>query len=163
MAWQPRSRNKRPLSGERGAALIEFAFAFPVFFLLIYALLAYGILFTLQQSMVLAAEEGVRAAIALDPDHSGYPIDYPTAVTTTARDEARSRLQWLPSHYSAVFDKDENLKVTFDPATRLLTLEVVYPETTTGDNQIIPLIVLPGLGEIPPMPEALRAEASFQL
>jgi len=144
---------------QRGAALIEFAFAFPVFFLLVYALLAYGILFTLQQSMVLAAEEGVRAAIAFDPDHPNYA----TNVTMTARDEARSRLQWLPSHYSAVFDADENLKVTFDPATRLLTLEVVYPETTTGDNQIIPLIEFPGLGKIPPMPEALRAEASFQL
>lgn len=145
---------------QRGAVLIEFAFVFPVFFLLVYALLAYGITFMLQQGMVLAAEEGVRAAIAIDPDQFSKQSDYEDKVIKTAKEVAKDRLQWLPRYYREVFDK--NLTATLDPTTRVLTLQVVYPKAT-GSHPIIPLIEFPGLGKIPPMPERLQAEASFRL
>ncbi|RCX29776.1 TadE/TadG family type IV pilus assembly protein [Thioalbus denitrificans] len=154
MAWQPRSRHKRSRSGERGAALIEFAFAFPLLFLLVYSLLAYGILFTLQQSMTLAAEEGARAAIAVDPD---YP-DYALQVQTRARTTAMNRLAWLPETYRDVLSA--NIVVVID-AGNVATLRVRYPDY--AGNPIIPAITLPGLGSVPPYPADLRAEASIQL
>lgn len=42
---------------------MEFAAAFVVFFLVCYAILTYGLIFTAQQSVTLAAEEGARAAL----------------------------------------------------------------------------------------------------
>jgi Flp pilus assembly protein TadG len=48
---------------QKGAAAIEFAFVFPVFFLVFYGIITYGIIFLAQQSITLAAAEGARAAL----------------------------------------------------------------------------------------------------
>jgi len=48
---------------QRGAAVIEFAFVFPVFFVIFYAVITYGLIFAAQQSITLAAAEGARAAL----------------------------------------------------------------------------------------------------
>lgn len=49
--------------GQRGVAAIEFALIFPVFFMLLYGIITYGVIFLAQQSIALAAEEGARAAL----------------------------------------------------------------------------------------------------
>lgn len=49
---------------QRGAYAIEFALVFPLFFLVVYATLTYGLIFTAQQSMNYAAESGARAALS---------------------------------------------------------------------------------------------------
>lgn len=46
-----------------GAYAVEYAFIFPVFFLLFYATLAYGMIFTMRLGLQHAAEEGARAAL----------------------------------------------------------------------------------------------------
>lgn len=56
-------RNGGRLANQRGAYAIEFALVFVVFFLVVYGLLTYGLIFTAQQSVALAAEEGARAAL----------------------------------------------------------------------------------------------------
>lgn len=62
----------RPGSGRRvdyaprrqsGVYAIEFALVFPVFFLLFYGVLTFGLIFTAQQSLTLAAEDGARATL----------------------------------------------------------------------------------------------------
>ncbi len=46
-----------------GAAAIEFALVFPLFFVIFYAIITYGLIFVAQQSITLAAAEGARAAL----------------------------------------------------------------------------------------------------
>ena len=62
----------RPCSGRRvdyapgrqsGVYAIEFAIVFPIFFLLFYGVLTFGLIFTAKQSLTLAAEDGARATL----------------------------------------------------------------------------------------------------
>ena len=48
---------------QKGAAAIEFAIIFPIFFLIFYAIVTYGLIFAAQQTITLAASEGARAAV----------------------------------------------------------------------------------------------------
>lgn len=48
---------------QRGASAIEFALVFPLFFLIFYAIITYGLIMVAQQSVTLAAAEGARAAL----------------------------------------------------------------------------------------------------
>ena len=60
---------------QRGATAIEFAFVFPVFFMLFYGCLVYGLIFLIRLGLQHAAEDGVRAALR-------YPaITYPQGNT----------------------------------------------------------------------------------
>lgn len=55
-----RTRRQR----QRGNAAIEFALVFPIFFLILYAIVTYSMVFLVQQSLTAAAGEGARAALA---------------------------------------------------------------------------------------------------
>lgn len=48
---------------QKGTAAIEFAIIFPIFFLIFYAVVTYGLIFVAQQTITLAASEGARAAV----------------------------------------------------------------------------------------------------
>lgn len=52
---------------QRGAYAIEFALVFLIFFSLIYAIVSFGIFFTLRLSLQNAAEDGARAALRYQP------------------------------------------------------------------------------------------------
>ena len=69
---------------QQGAAAIEFAFLFPIFFLIFYAIITYGLIFAAQQTLALAAAEGARAAVR-------YP-SVPTGGTMTKPAQLQARL-----------------------------------------------------------------------
>lgn len=48
---------------QRGATAIEFAMLFPLFFIILYAVITFSVIFVAQQNLTLAAEEGARAAL----------------------------------------------------------------------------------------------------
>jgi Flp pilus assembly protein TadG len=48
---------------QRGVAAVEFALVFPLFFLIFYGILTFGMIFVIQQSLTFAATEGARAAL----------------------------------------------------------------------------------------------------
>lgn len=48
---------------QRGAALVEFSLVVVLFFVLLYGIVAYGLMLALKQSVTNAANEGARAAI----------------------------------------------------------------------------------------------------
>lgn len=76
---------------QRGATALEFAFVFPVFFMLFYATVHFGLVFTARMSLQHAAEEGARAALRWHPpaeQAGGSPPgqgngDEPACVATT--------------------------------------------------------------------------------
>lgn len=48
---------------QTGVSAIEFALVFPVFFMILYAIISYGLIMVAQQSISLAAAEGARASV----------------------------------------------------------------------------------------------------
>ena len=69
---------------QQGAAAVEFAILFPIFFLIFYAIITYGLIFAAQQTLTLAAAEGARAAVR-------YP-SVPAGGTMTKQAQLQARL-----------------------------------------------------------------------
>lgn len=84
-------RPPRPASlRQRGVYALEWALIFPVFFILLYACISYGLAFLVSQSLQLAAEDAARAALRYQ---NNRPARLQAAVTT-----AQQHLQWLPAN-----------------------------------------------------------------
>ncbi|GAC1628193.1 MAG: hypothetical protein NVS9B10_17870 [Nevskia sp.] len=128
---------------------------FPVLFAVTYAGIAYGLVFFLQQRVNFAAQEGVRAAIAVDPAQ-GVGGSYLTAVTTAASTAvvrnfvaAGAPTSPAPARLLATVVSPDS------PATGLVTVTVTYSLTTP--DVLFPTVDLPGIGPIPVIPPTLSA------
>jgi len=91
---------------QRGVYALEWAFIFPVFFLLTYAIICYGLTFLVRESMQFAVEEGARAALR-------YPVGQSSSNWNDrrmlSRQAVRDSLDWLPS---AIRPTDADVKFT---------------------------------------------------
>ena len=78
----------------QGVVAVEFAIVFPIFFLIFYAVVTYGLIFAAQQTLTLAAAEGARAAVR-------YPVQLSAntsqlvARKSAACAMANSAVEWL--------------------------------------------------------------------
>ena len=78
----------------KGVVAVEFAIVFPIFFLIFYAIVTYGLIFAAQQTLTLAAAEGARAAVR-------YPAQLSPGSTqliarkSAACSMANSAVDWL--------------------------------------------------------------------
>lgn len=144
---------------QRGAAAIEFGLIFILFFAIFYAIVSYSLAMLIMQGLSHAAEEGARAALAVDPLAYAGPAAYTDAVETAAETQAAQALAWLPdkAHQQIV----ENNKVTATVVGNLLTVTVTYPNYAT--NGLIPTLTLPGVGAVPRLPTDLVGQASLQI
>jgi Flp pilus assembly protein TadG len=147
---------------ERGAVAIEFALLFVLFFALFYALVSYAIVLLLQSAFVHAAEEGARAAIAVDRLAYTSSASYFTdGVDPRARSTVGESLDWLPTKSKNKVLGSNNGAVQVSMAGNQLTVRVVY-EGYTGDP-LIPIITLPGIGQVPKMPDDIVGTAVIEL
>ena len=158
------AREVRDRRRERGASAIEFALVFPFFFGLIYVMLNYGLLFTLQHSLPEAAKESARSTVACDPvKRENDPDGYEACVTNRARATAAAALDWLPADLRSriLGAGNEGVQVTFDTdeVPGSWTVEVLLELPDYAAAPIFPTIELFGLGEVPPLPERLAARA----
>lgn len=149
---------------QRGAAAIEFALIFIPFFALFYALVSYGLVMALLQGMTLAAEEGARAAIAVD--RSAFSDDAAwlnTGITPRVRQQVGDSLDWLPENVKTHVLGDGNtlVGVTLDEDTDILQVQVRYADYAT--TPLIPMLILPGIGPVPRMGSQLLAQANIRL
>ncbi|QQC64938.1 TadE/TadG family type IV pilus assembly protein [Paraburkholderia ginsengisoli] len=60
---QRHSVHLRRTQAQRGATAIEFALVFPLFFMILYAIITFSLILVAQQNLTLAASEGARAAL----------------------------------------------------------------------------------------------------
>ncbi len=136
---------------QRGAAAIEFALAFPLFFVLFYGIVAYSLIMTLEQSLTHAAAEGARAAVAVDPASFGDDEAYKNEIKERACASASGSLAWLPDPLTckSEFQSDSGI------ATVTVTLEYSVPS--------VPVIQFPFLPKIPDVPDPLVVSASARL
>lgn len=141
---------------QRGASAVEFAFVFPILFLLVYGVIVYSYVYVIQQSITYGAQQSAEAAVAVNPQ----PDD-----TLNARIEQRVRavavqsLNWLPANQLARVTgaNGERVQVLFqtidtDQSVVRVTLEFQVPG-------LFPTLTLPLVGNIPPLPQQLRAQA----
>lgn len=136
---------------QKGAAAIEFALVFVIFFAVLYGLISYSLPLLLMQSFNQAAADGVRRSVALDPATTGYPA----LVIQRAKATALAQLSWIPAPFKFL---PEHVTATYDGTT--LTVKIKYPSANL--NAVLPALVLPGIGKVPNLPANLTAQSSLQ-
>lgn len=94
---------------QNGAAAIEFAILFPIFFLIFYAVVTYGLIFAAQQTLTLAAAEGARAAVR-------YP-SVPSGSTMTKAAQLQARLTAACATANVATDWLKNIGAGFGTAS----------------------------------------------
>lgn len=149
------ARSARLPARQRGTAVIEFALVFIVFFGLFYAIVSYGLVFVLLQGFSYAANEGARAAIAVDPMKYASASDYlDNGVRPRVRQTISSALSWLPAkaYTTAVGANGGNVTVELTPLGAI-RVAITYPDY--AGNPLIPFLTLPGLGQVPRVPANL--------
>ena len=156
----PSSRKNRAfidgLRRQRGAAAVEFAIVFVVFFALFYAIVSYGMVFMLLQGFSFAANEGARAAIAVDRMKYANEQEYlANGVRPRVQKIVSDVLGWLPSkaYDLAVGPNGSKVNVQLTD-TGGVRVSIIYPDYAT--NPLIPIITLPAIGAVPKVPQNLE-------
>ncbi|WPN30783.1 TadE/TadG family type IV pilus assembly protein [Pseudomonas sp. P5_109] len=137
---------------QKGAAAIEFALVFIIFFGVFYAIISYSLPLLLMQSFNQSTAEAVRRSVALDPSTPGYAA----ALIARAKTELTTQTAWIPPALN--FNTATDATVTF--VSGLLTVRISYP--TNKIKAAIPFLNLPGIGQVPNLPATLTASASLQ-
>ena len=138
---------------QKGAAAIEFALVFGIFFAVFYGLISYSGPMLLLQSFNQASAEAVRQAMAVDPVTAGTAFG--AQVTQRAKDAAVLQLSWIPPSFQF---QASHVVATYVGTT--LTVEIKYP--TTNLYSVFPALVIPGVGTVPNLPATLYARSSLQ-
>lgn len=149
---------------QRGAAGIEAALLFIIFFSIFYGTVSYALPMAMIQAFHHAAASGARAAVAVDPDEFSSTTDYlENGVKPRVRTVVGDLLAWLPtSAKSAVLGtSNQNVQVNYDAGSDVITVTVEYSGYTS--NPLMPILTLPGIGTVPRLPNDLTGTASLQL
>ncbi|MGC5699735.1 pilus assembly protein [Pseudomonas sp. NFXW11] len=136
---------------QKGAAAIEFAAVFVMFFAVFYGLVSYSVPLLMMQSFHQATAEALRRAVMVDPNSANYT----STVQNLALSVIQSQTRWIPAafnftatDYSAVY------------SAGVLTVAVNYPSNKL--TQVLPLVVLPVIGSVPNLPATLSVSSSLQ-
>ena len=137
---------------QQGAAAIEFALVFVIFFAVLYGVVSYSLPLLLLQSFNNSTAEAVRRSVAVDPTLAASA--YKTTVENTAKAVLKDKLSWVPG----------GLKVTqtavYDPTAGVLTVTASLPASAL--STILPVIVLPGNIRVPNLPDNLQSTSSMK-
>lgn len=138
---------------ERGSMSVEFALILPAFFMVLYAVITYGLIFAAQQNLTLAATEGARAA--LNYQISSTPQAALTARATAACTAATNLTGWLTGVSCASAPAGN---CSYDASMYCIKVTLTYPYSTS------PLIApLPLVGMLLPVPDSLTGTATVQI
>ena len=137
---------------QQGAAAIEFALVFVIFFAVLYGVLSYSLPLLLVQSFNNATAEAVRRSMAVDPTAANYG----GLVETLAKSVLNEKLAWVPTAVKGSLVP----AATYNPTTKVLTASVTLPATAL--TTIMPVLKL-GIITVPNLPTSLKAESSAQL
>ncbi|MGU7779834.1 TadE/TadG family type IV pilus assembly protein [Burkholderia sp. PU8-34] len=141
---------------QHGATAVEFALVFPMFFLIFYAIVTFGLIFAVQQNLTLAASEGARAA-----------LNYAPGTTTTLALAARAQnAQGMALAYIAPGLKNyvdvpvpTPASCSYDPTNASLHCVTVTVTYRYKDSPLVPNIPLLGMV----LPNTLTSSATVQI
>ena len=137
---------------QKGAAAIEFALVFVIFFAVLYGVLSYSLPLLLVQSFNNATAEAVRRSMAVDPAAANYGAVVETE--TLAKSVLSEKLTWVPAAVRG------SLVITATYNAKILTAKVSLPATAL--SSIMPVLKL-GTITVPNLPATLSAASSAQL
>lgn len=149
---------------QQGAAAIETALMLVIFFILFYAIVGYSIPIMLKQAFQHAAANGARAALAVDPDSFSSTTDYiDNGVKPRVKQVVASTLDWLPStaKTAVLGTSNEKVGIDFSASDAMLTVTVIY--TGYKSSPLIPVLVFPGIGDVPKLPDDIEGKAVVNL
>lgn len=139
---------------QKGAAAIEFALVFLIFFAVFYGMVSYCLPLLMVQSFHEATAEALRSSVAVDPVAAGS--GYTSLVQSTAIQAAATRLVWIPGSFN--FSAANNITAVYTGG--ILTVTITYP--TAQLRNVLPFLVLPGIGTVPSLPTNLTVMSSLQ-
>lgn len=173
MHWAPRTSSSRPR--QRGAAALEFALLFMIFFAVLYAIIGYSLMLMVKHGFTQAASEAARAAVRIDQLAFSTLPNYQSAVNTVARNAAINALDWLPPKALAKVKAGSNISTTWATGTQVVTtggtpltittrtLTVTIRYLNYAGDPLLPSLTLGDLGSVPPLPRNLIGQSSIQL
>jgi Flp pilus assembly protein TadG len=129
---------------------------------LFYAMVSYAIVMMMQSAFVHAAEEGARAAIAVDRLAYADNQDYlSNGVDPRVRSVIGDSLNWLPAKPKDKVLGSGNSQVQLTMNGNQLSVRLVYSDYAS--DPLIPMLVLPIIGQIPKVPADLVGMAVIEL
>lgn len=154
-----RQQRSRP---QKGSVAIEFVMLFLLFFVLFYAMVNYALVMLMQSAFVHAAEEGARAAIAIDRLAYANNMAYlSNGVDPRVRSVVGNSLNWLPAKPKSKVLGSGNSQVQLSMNGNQLTVRVVY--SGYANDPLMPMLTLPIIGQIPKVPADLAGTAVIEL
>lgn len=157
---------------QRGAAAIELALLFTIFFALVYGVISYSFVMLMQQGLAQASAEGARAAIKLDPTlyNAAQAANFEADATNLAKSAVKQALSWMPSDKQTLLGN--NIEVTYTTSNvslstgttvlaKYIKVKVTYPNYKS--NPILPIVDLPIIGQVPQVPNDLNGASTVRL
>lgn len=141
---------------QHGAVAIEFAVLFSIFFAVLYAIIAYSLPLLLMLTFKQVAADAARATIAVDPAAGNYERNLETQVKAVIDKSWIGNTGW----YASCSDTDySNLAIN----GRTLTVCIRYKNDNYSSDPIVPALPLPGIGQIPRLPELIEGTSTIRL
>lgn len=149
-----------------GAATVEFAFVFPLLFLLVYGVIVYSYIFVLQQSITYAAQLAADAAVKVNPRAE----DADALRAAAIRQTVVSALSWLPESQRQRVVGSGGERVLIEPCpagaadcpSDSSALRVTLRFNLRSPD-LFPVLDLYVVGQVPPLPESLSATAIVRI
>jgi len=141
---------------------VEFAFVFPVLFLLIYATIVYSYVYVIQQSITYTAQFLAESAVAVNP---GPTSSYQSTIQTQVQALAAQQLSWMPQNQRArVIGANGELVVpSFQTIGGVNVVVITLTFDLSRSADFFPTISFPGIGPLPPLPAQLQAKATARI
>nr|WP_244099917.1 TadE/TadG family type IV pilus assembly protein [Burkholderia anthina] len=111
-------------------AAIEFAFVFPLFFLIFYAIVTFGMIFAIQQSLTFAASEGARAAL----NYTSTPCD---RLAVNAQNAVARALAGAPWSQNVKFAAQVSVAVPTPTSTSGVTCDTTFASTSASTFNVM--------------------------
>lgn len=147
---------------QKGSVAIEFVMLFILFFALFYAMVNYAMVMLMQSAFVHAAEEGARAAIAVDRlAYANSQAYLSNGVDPRVRNVVGNSLNWLPAKPKTKVLGTGNSRIQLSMNGNQLTVRVVYSDYAS--DPMMPILTLPVIGQIPKVPTDLAGTAVIEL
>ncbi len=157
-----RTTKPSQVRAQKGAVAIEFVMLFLLMFTLFYAMVNYAMVLWMQSAFVHAAEEGARAAIAVDRLAYANNATYlGNGIDPRVRTVVGNSLNWLPPGIKNKVLGAGNSQIQLAMNGNQLTVSIVYRNYAT--DPMLPVLTLPMIGQVPRLPADLTGQAVIEL
>ncbi|MDF1691046.1 MAG: TadE/TadG family type IV pilus assembly protein [Zhongshania sp.] len=148
---------------QKGAVAIEFVFIFPVFFIICYAIIVYGLAFLLVQNFTYSSEEVLRMTLSSCDDcetAAEWQLELAANANSLAIiDSTSSLLVFRPDNLTATACCADEDGSTCGGAA--VTVNGVLCEVSISAAPLLDGITMPGFGKLPSLPNKLAGKASL--